>query len=92
MLISVVGDKLYRNETILSHFAPKISKFIFLDFLFKYHYLYGFLFQWNNVENWQLLLNYNSNVDDTFANLKTTALMTSCFHGHSEIVKSDHKI
>ena len=26
-------------------------------------------------------------MNDAFANLKTTALMTACFHGHAEIVE-----
>lgn len=36
----------------------------------------------------KLLLTYEADVNDTFASLKTTALMTSSFHGHSEIVRA----
>ena len=40
----------------------------------------------------QMLLDYGAEVNATFATLETTALMTSSFHGHSEIVRTllDH--
>jgi len=41
----------------------------------------------NKVEAVKLLLTYQVDVNDTFAALKTTALMTSSFHGHAEIVR-----
>ena len=40
----------------------------------------------------QMLLDYGAEVNATFASLETTALMTSSFHGHSQIVRAllDH--
>jgi len=35
----------------------------------------------------QMLLDYGAEVNATFATLETTALMTSSFHGHSQIVR-----
>ena len=35
----------------------------------------------------QVLLNNGAEVDATFATLNTTALMTSAFHGHTDIVR-----
>jgi len=39
-----------------------------------------------------MLLDYGAEVNATFATLETTALMTSSFHGHSQIVRTllDH--
>ena len=34
-----------------------------------------------------MLLDYGAEVNATFAQLETTALMTSSFHGHSQIVR-----
>jgi hypothetical protein len=34
-----------------------------------------------------MLLDHGANVNETFANLQTTALMTSSFHGHEKIVR-----
>jgi len=40
----------------------------------------------------QMLLDYGAEVNSTFATLETTALMTSSFHGHAQIVRTllDH--
>ena len=35
----------------------------------------------------QVLLEYHADVNDTFAGLQTTALMTSSFHGHADVVR-----
>jgi len=35
----------------------------------------------------QMLLDYGAEVNATFATLETTALMTSSFHGHAQIVR-----
>jgi len=39
-----------------------------------------------------MLLDYGAEVNSTFATLETTALMTSSFHGHAQIVRTllDH--
>jgi len=39
-----------------------------------------------------MLLDYGAEVNATFATLETTALMTSSFHGHAQIVRTllDH--
>ena len=35
----------------------------------------------------QILLENGADVNSTFASLNTTALMTSCYHGHVDVVK-----
>jgi len=35
----------------------------------------------------KMLLDHHANINETFASLQTTALMTSSFHGHEKIVR-----
>jgi ankyrin repeat protein len=35
-----------------------------------------------------MLLDHGADVNETFASLQTTALMTSSFHGHDKIVRT----
>ena len=45
------------------------------------------IFSCCTVNNFQVLLDYGTDVNTTFATLNTSALMTSSYHGHIDIVR-----
>ena len=69
-----------------NHHCQSTEGMLILGIKWLIKWVTGKLMQW-----WytcmQMLLDYGAEVNATFATLETTALMTSSFHGHSQIVR-----